>query len=341
MRRESRRYLLRFKGKHLAPKLVLGRAHLYARGTELRPDAFSGGAETNEILAGLGFEIVPLHLAGAPSKPLARRRSAREPQVATVLIERSGDFDLRKCLSATDGVLTEVARATKGEVVLPFPGGWLKAGQQRPGRTLERVERQLRKLLRAQGGRLAMTFGIDGRDSKDQLAVAMNEDGIVGMGRKFFPTKDEKDDIEAAADFAAGEGEHPRIAQLFGRRFYLVVCYDGFGIKKLSGPKPGVDAVLDHIHGFGAVGSGGSGDVLFARHGLAGASQRWGVPVFGSAHFDDRCVPPDWPSGVLWKGRKQSTMKWTYAKNGIAPTGTLAFPTSCGRAVVRVFAPFR
>jgi hypothetical protein len=34
-------------------------------------------------------------------------------------------------------------------------------------------------------------------------------------------------------------------------------------------------------------------------------------------------------------------MKWTYAKNGIAPTGTLAFPTSCGRAVVRVFAPFR
>ncbi len=143
-----------------------------------------------------------------------------------------------------------------------------------------------------------------------------------------------------AEHWDSGEDGHSRIAPLFGRRFFLAVCYDGFGIKHRRLPRPEVDAVIDHVHSFGRRDSRfGSGDVLFARHGLAGASQEWRVPVFAAVRFVDRQVPEDWPSGVLWRGPKSSTMTWTYSRNRLKPERVLAIETPAGNAVVRVFPP--
>lgn len=191
-------------------------------------------------------------------------------------------------------------------------------------------------LLKRHGpGRLAASFGLDGRrradGTRDQTAMMMTSRAVLGAARKFYPTTDEV--IDPAPSWDAGEAGHSRIATFDGRRYYLAVCYDGFGIKRQKPPRPRVDAVLDHVHGF----AGSESEVLFARHGFAGASQVWRCPVYGAATFFDRTVPDEWPSSVLWKGKPRSTMQWRYADNAIVPTDTIAVPVPEGRAVVRLF----
>lgn len=66
---------------------------------------------------------------------------------------------------------------------------------------------------------------------------------------------------------------------------FLAVCYDSFGIKHQKLRKRGVDLVFDLIHGFYPKGEGGSGEVYFAKHGLAGAAKQWNCPVFGAVVF--------------------------------------------------------
>lgn len=61
----------------------------------------------------------------------------------------------------------------------------------------------------------------------------------------------------------------------------MAVCYDSFGIKKQQLKNPGIDAVLDLVHRFHPIGEESSGDVLFAKHGFAGASKHWRCPTFG------------------------------------------------------------
>jgi hypothetical protein len=256
-------------------------------------------------------------------------------------METDGGYSRRNRLQATREVIAAVARATRGKTILTFPGGWVVAGSRRPNTILDEIVGAVGGDLRDAGsGRVSATLGIDGRAGADQLAVAITTNGIVAMARKFHPAPGEREFLCPAEDWTSGENGFPRIAALFERRFFLAVCYDGFGIKHRRLPWPKVDAVLDLVHAFGRRGSAhGSGDALFARHGLAGASQEWGVPTFAAAQFVDRTVPPDWPSGVRWKGRRGSTMAWRYFENGIAPERVVSTGTAAGRAVVRIFPP--
>lgn len=57
--RHSVDYDLVFDGKPYPPKYVVSVAAKHATGTELSPDAFSSGSETNGFLKSLGFDVVP------------------------------------------------------------------------------------------------------------------------------------------------------------------------------------------------------------------------------------------------------------------------------------------
>lgn len=87
----------------------------------------------------------------------------------------------------------------------------------------------------------------------------------------------------------------------------MAVCYDGFGIKKQNIKNPGVDVILDLVHRFPPIGEDISGDVLFAKHGFAGAAKHWGCPTLGAAVFYNSDIPSKWPTGVVWECNKKHT----------------------------------
>lgn len=351
-RREATGYVLLANGRRYPPKYVLALAVKHATGKELPSEEFSGGEQTNSILRELGFKVdsfkpqakkVPPKPSPATRIPSAIRQDAKGHAVVTVILEKQGnDYDYNARLDGMAAVLDAIADAIRGKTVVLFPGGWFKAGQKRPTKLLQQVERDVLSLLRSHDGRFAVSFGLDGRrfaqGTLDQLAVAMTADGISGIGRKFFPAS--KEIPELAASWDTSEGNRARIASLFGKRYYLAVCYDVFGIKKLGDVQAKVDAVLDHVHGFESQGRGNSGDVLFARHGFARAAQAWGMPVFGAAAFFDRPVPEAWPSGVVWRGPAASTTTWTYAKNGLSPKREIDVELPEGIARLRMFSPW-
>jgi hypothetical protein len=343
-------------GRKYPPKYVLALAAKHATGNELPSDEFSGGEQTNSILRTLGYEIEPINAHKKARQTLLKtprpkrhpaelpaRRGSNGHSVVTVVLEKEGyGYALHARVGGMAAILAALVDEVPREAVVLFPGGWFKAGSEPPAKLLRKVERDAAALLRRHNGRFAVSFGLDGRRTDrgtlDQLGIAMTAEGISGIGRKFFRAPGEEPDLAPSWD--AGEEDRPRIVSLFGKRYYLAVCYDAFGIKKLGNVGASVDAVLDHVHGFGPKGEGDSGDVLFARHGFAGAALAWGVPVFGGATFFNRPVPRTWPSGVAWRGAPASTMSWTYARNGLVPVRHLDVEVPEGMARLRVFGPW-
>ena len=182
-----------------------------------------------------------------------------------------------------------------------------------------------------------MCLGIDGRGAKDQIAIAINKRGIQSIGRKFNPTKDEKNYIEAAKNYLYREDGKPRIFSLNGKRYYLAVCYDVFGIRQLSLPNPEVNVVLSLVHEFWPRGEEASGEVYFAKLGFACASKCWNCPVFGSTVFFNRNIPKNWPSGVFWNKGNKNQFKWKYRDNPLNPNKEFYLNISEGKAMVRIF----
>lgn len=56
--RNSKKFFLEYNNEYYPPKYIISLANKYANGKELRPEEFSGGAETNDFLRRLGFTIV-------------------------------------------------------------------------------------------------------------------------------------------------------------------------------------------------------------------------------------------------------------------------------------------
>ena len=56
--RRGRSYCLVTNGEHLPPKYTIALAHQVATGECLRPDRFSGGAESNDFLRRRSFDVV-------------------------------------------------------------------------------------------------------------------------------------------------------------------------------------------------------------------------------------------------------------------------------------------
>lgn len=351
--RRPRGYVLVHGGDRFPPKYVLERAMVLAGGGPIDPEEHSGGARTNDTLTRLGFTVERLGSAVRDASPssASRTRSSRRsrsvgegPVVATVVIqnESGGPPERAARIRETGTIVAAITKHLRGPVVAVLPGGWVCSdpGQHHSVRDLVRP---VVRLLR-QNPQLVLVMGVDGPDGRKrrvhQRAAAISSAGVLAIGRKVFPVSDEAEYLRAADAWDAVEEGLPRVFDFDGRRFFLAVCYDVFGIKKQRPVNPGADAILNTVHGFSPKGESGSGETLFTRHGFAGASLTWGVPVFASAVFSNRRIPEDWPSGVRWKGRRTSTMKWSYGKNGIEPEDAVEVELAEGQAGVRFFRPW-
>lgn len=198
--------------------------------------------------------------------------------------------------------------------VILLPAGFFSYKRLSLGK-IKKVTRKISELVNNSITTSNVCFGIDCDYGQDQLAVSVDKSGICGMARKFFPTADEKGYIFQAESHLDKEFGFPRIIQIKDKKVYLAVCYDSFGIKKQDHKNPGVDYIFNLVHRFDAFGNGNSGDVLFARHGLAGASKQWDCPVFAAVCFNDRDISVSWPTGVMWNLGNSSTRAWKYADN--------------------------
>ncbi len=163
-------------------------------------------------------------------------------------------------------------------------------------------------------------LGFDGLDGDEQLGIACNKDSCLAVGRKFHHMKDSISDIVLSKSFLELENGYSRVFELKGIKFYIAVCYDIYGINHNEIENPGIDVILNVIHGFGKSGAG-SDESGFARKGLAGASQRWKCPVFGAANFTDRAIAENWPTGVFFDDSTVKRNSLTYEDIRIEPIG--------------------
>ncbi len=350
--REARDYILLHDGRDYPPKYVLEQAMRLVGPGRVEPEDHSGGAAANDVLTKLGFTIVRKDHRGDTRCDAGLDRGGNgysqnpstPPAIATVVVENpSGTPPSRSVrLQETEALAAAIAESIREPVVVVLPGGWLRF----PCATDAPINDLLAPVCESCRGRpnLALVLGVDRKDragnSAHQRAAAVTSSGVQALARKIFPHSDEADYLERAPAWDAQEEGLGRIFEFHGRRAFLAVCYDVFGIKRLKPGNPRVDAVLSTVHGFVPKGNPGSGESMFARHGFAGASMEWRVPVFASAVFNERRVPNSWPSGVHCKERAVSTKQWSYSKNRISPAATLEMELEQERAVVRVFQPW-
>lgn len=237
------------------------------------------------------------------------------------------------CTEILEKLLTQLDDSI--DVVL-FPAGFYIT--EKPARSLyKQTTMTVQKILKSVNKQCMVCLGIDGRYGKDQIALAIDNSGIIALGRKFNPTDDEKGQIKSAENYLSNEDKHSRIFKIRNKRFYLAVCYDSYGIRHKNLDNPGIEVVLNLVHKFCPRGEGGSGDVYFAKHGFAGASKQWGCDVFGVAKFIDREIPKNWPSGVYWNQGDKSTGQWKYEDNGIKPYDTILFDEKGANAQIRLY----
>lgn len=262
-----------------------------------------------------------------------------------ITINHQIDRDEWECLEHEDTlrlttqILDYVNNNLTGNLVVLFPAGWFDNGDGPANDYYQLIEKQLTEFLKLKNNNIVACIGIDGSCGADQVAIAISKNGIEAIGRKFYPTDAEKDYINYAKDYLGYEAGKSRIFEMNDLRFYLCVCYDSFGIRKKKLSNPGVEFILNLVHGFNPKGSyeGGSGEVYFAKHGFAGASKTWGCKVFGAATFFDREIPEKWPDGVYWNKGDISTQLWKYKYNPLKPDAMLPINAYVGHCISKVY----
>jgi hypothetical protein len=165
---------------------------------------------------------------------------------------------------------------------------------------------------------LGINANDNGNGQSEQIVTAITKSGIVAKGRKFYPTKDEKNNVQTAKFFDVKESGYERFFECKGKKFYLAVGYDVFGIRHCKIVNPGVNAVLNSVYRITPKGKG-SGFSYYIRYGFGGASLHWNCPVFGAAVFFERKVPETWQSGFQCNNRIQNLQSITYADNTLQP----------------------
>jgi hypothetical protein len=258
-------------------------------------------------------------------------------RIATVVIASDGNYDNQSRLTLMREVIRNVAGIAD---VLVFPAGYYTT-KGRPSTRLESFAEQTREMIRSAKHEIIVCFGIDGRaikdQVKDQIAVAIGANGIIASARKFQPTEDEDGFIDVAPCPFIGEGQYPRIFEIVGRRIFLAVCYDSYGIRQRSLENPHIDIVLNLVHKFNPRPEPCSSTQYFAMYGFAGASREWGCPIFGAAVFFNRPIPPRWPTGILWNQGAKEIKSWKYSDNPLKPSQKLEIENATEKALVKVY----
>lgn len=300
--RRAIKYNLYHNDKSYPPKYVLSIATKIATGSELEPSQFNGGDETNSFLSALGFII----REGSRSLP-AIKPNVKSINICTALIQIPSDnWDLIANSDKFKLLSNILSHLTSDTDILILPAGFLNSRSKRPNTIFDETEKEVIKLIKKYNVNLFICFGIDGRHKTDQLALTVSKVGIIAVARKFHHMDDS---INLADNAFAIEHNKQRHFLIKGKRPYLAVCYDIFGIStfKLNNEN-NCDFIIGVIHGFGR--SGGDSD--FARKGLAGASKQWKVHSYASAVFSDNRNPSNWTSGVEWTYGNASVKDFTY-----------------------------
>ena len=301
--RHSKKFDLSCNGKLYPPKYVLSIAAKIATKKELEPSQFNGGEETNSYLRRLGFTIVDKN--GRVWQTYDTKK--KQLKICTAIIQITGDIWDETPNDTKYELLSDILiKLSKSTDLLILPAGYINSNSNRPEKIIEESEQTVKKLIKKHNPNLIICFGIDGRDNKDQLAIALNKNGIVSLGRKFHHMNKEVQLANSPFDLEQNKQRH---FQIKNRKPYLAVCYDIYGIsqKKLIN-QCNCDLIIGLIHRFDNTG----GDSDFARKGLAGASKQWGVHSYASAVFCDDRDPSNWPSGVKWVHGKASVKDFNY-----------------------------
>ena len=274
------------------------------------------------------------------------KRRRHDNWVATVVLQSDRKYKYKsdERLNALSLIVEQVLQNIKGDGVILFPAGWLNAGKKQKPRILyDSTAASVKNILSNERRNIVVALGIDGRDIDggdkvvDQIAIAISKNGIEAIGRKFHPTSEEEEYLDRAQDHLSLEDNHKRIFSLNGKKYFLAVCYDSFGIRKKELPNIGIDVILNHVHRFNPKGEPSSGDVYFAKNGFAGASKEWNCLVFGAAVFFKREVPDRWPTGVYWNCGSKSVQKWSYNDNPIKPVSLFSIKVTEGTAHIRIY----
>jgi hypothetical protein len=304
--RLPKHYYVKYNDKLYPPKYLVSLASQIANGNELYPFEFGGGKETNYFLQRLGFEIIPAdRLKGT---------SANDTPTSIVTVTIKSNTAHAYSNTSRNRLLEQVIDVYSSTSIILLPAGFFELSKPKDKKIIEIAE-SVAAHLRENNLPNVVAFGIDCDDGADQLAVAVNADGILAIGRKFHPTAYEQGIIRSAESFSELEMGYSRCFDVNGKRFYLAVCYDGFGVRQCNLANPGVDAILILVHQFRSKGEGPSGDVDFARKGFAGASLQWKCPAFGTAVFFDREIPANWPTGVIYKDAEKGVRHFRYQDN--------------------------
>lgn len=300
--RRATKYNLYHNDKSYPPKYVLSIATKIATGRELEPSQFNGGDETNGFLTTLGFTIREGSKSLKAPKPKAKSLS-----ICTALIQIPLDNWDEIANSDKFELLSNIlSHLTEDADILILPAGFLNSRSKQPETIFDETEMVVTKLIKKYNDNLFICFGIDGRHKTDQLALAVNTTGIISIARKFHHMDSS---IHLADNAFALEQNMKRHFLIKGKRPFLAVCYDIFGISKFKlDNETNCDFIIGVIHGFGSNG----GDSDFARKGLGGASKQWKVHSYASAVFSDNRNPANWTSGVEWTHGNASVKDFTY-----------------------------
>lgn len=317
-KREATKYHVLHDGKHYPAKYVISLACERATSVALLPSEFNGGEMSNRFLRHLGFDVVPV-VKSEKNTAIAIKPSLKklDLNVVTATIECIDylEFVTKKHrIKLLKKVLREV---TDADVIL-FPAGYFNF-YLFDENYIYKLGEEISKIVNELVPETVVCFGLDCDDGVDQLALAVNFEGVLAIGRKFHPTDSENGVIDIAESYNTTELDYNRTFTHKGVTFYMAVCYDCFGIKHNNEENPDVDVILGLVHYFTPPRTTGSGEVNFVRKGFAGASQHWQCPIFGTAVFIDRKIPPNFPTGLLWLEQGKSVMKFGYADNLLKP----------------------
>jgi len=264
--------------------------------------------------------------------------------VATVVLQSNEQYSNEERMNVLSNVVESILGKFSGNGVILFPGGMFSTGKKETKTYYNMVEEAIKNILSKTGRNIIVCVGIDGcvdKDdySNDQIGIAVSKKGIEAIGRKFYPASQERGHVKLAETYLSEEDGKSRIFELNGVKYFMCICYDIFGVKHKPKefPNPRVDVVLNQVHCFYPKGGGPAGDVLFARHGFAGASKQWNCPIFGAVVFFNRSIPERWPTGVYWNQGDKGTINWKYDDNPLKYTEEFTVNITEGIALVRMY----
>jgi hypothetical protein len=280
--------------------------------------------------------------------------------IATVSLESNLQKDLsipdkaksknpnrKKCLNS---IINDLSDRFPGKGIILFPGGWFNTDSARVSTYYSELENEIKEIFQGLSPARIQDFivciGLDGYiDSngfdRDQVAMAINSEGIIALGRKFYPSGEEREKAEIckADSHIVTENGYHRIFTFDGISHYMAECNDIYGPKQLHLPKPDetrIDVLLNLVHFFFPPPIRPHSVTSFVRKGLAGASKQWDVPVFGSVVFVGRPISSDWQPAMYWRcgDTSVSSKGMTTELNSLKPV--IQVPLKCSEGRVRV-----